>query len=751
MATLLFTTISLLSAHAFTAGNLAVFSADSSSANNTTFTIVEVNPTLAGQTSAVSSNAVNGTSGPNALRCSGSATSTGYLSDSADGTLLVFDAVNSTSTSGNANTIATRGVGTFDNSATFNLATTYTAGTSGGTQARCATTLNNSLYYIADQDGLYTNSSTRLTNANVRAIKAFGGGVYILQQSSVAANIVVSSLSLDGRTPTGLTGLTNETTAQDFYLIASGTNGTTFDTLYVTCNTSATAGTIKKYSLVNGVWTNNGSYSTSFGGFGLCAAKNGNGAVLYLTTGTGATAANNVIKVTDTAPYNSPIAVTTGNNVTVYTGASGTTMKGIAFAPSGCTPPATPTAANDGPVNAGDTLHLSTPTVLGATYAWSGPNGFTSSLQNPSIANAQAVNSGIYSVVLTVGSCSSSPGQTTAIVNPAPSAPVVLSITPSNLWAYPGQLANFNASVLGTPTPTVQWKFNGTDIPGETATTLQVAVSDTNQSGIYSLVASNLLGQATNVATLVVTPKPNLVITEVESSENTNDVVVREDWWELSNFDTFPVNLRGFRMDDSSGQLATAVTFTNDVLINPGESVVFVENLTEAQFRAWWGSNLPPAVKIISYSGNGLSLNSDGDGVVVWNAAATSDGDTVATALFTLATRGTTFGYNPATHTFGGLSVAGQYGAFTADVLGDIGSPGTIANHPNFTQATTGVGDITLTFATEPGLNYAVDYTTNLTPAAWLTLTNVAADGTSISVADPAGDAKRFYRARFIP
>ncbi|MFT3793773.1 T9SS type B sorting domain-containing protein [Flavobacterium sp.] len=61
-------------------------------------------------------------------------------------------------------------------------------------------------------------------------------------------------------------------------------------------------------------------------------------------------------------------------------------------------------------------LTANTPTCVGSTiqlsatggtgYAWTGPNGFTSSLQNPTIPNAAAVNSGQYSCVVTgTGSC----------------------------------------------------------------------------------------------------------------------------------------------------------------------------------------------------------------------------------------------------------------------------------------------------------------------------------------------------------
>src|SRR6185312_8104219 len=63
--------------------------------------------------------------------------------------------------------------------------------------------------------------------------------------------------------------------------------------------------------------------------------------------------------------------------------------------------PSTPTASSNGPICAGSTLTLSTPTVAGATYSWTGPNSFTSTLQNPSITNATTAATGSYSVTVT--------------------------------------------------------------------------------------------------------------------------------------------------------------------------------------------------------------------------------------------------------------------------------------------------------------------------------------------------------------
>jgi gliding motility-associated-like protein len=53
------------------------------------------------------------------------------------------------------------------------------------------------------------------------------------------------------------------------------------------------------------------------------------------------------------------------------------------------------------------TIQLHVGSIANATYEWAGPNGFTSNLQNPTIANSSAVNGGLYSVKAIVNGCES--------------------------------------------------------------------------------------------------------------------------------------------------------------------------------------------------------------------------------------------------------------------------------------------------------------------------------------------------------
>ena len=80
---------------------------------------------------------------------------------------------------------------------------------------------------------------------------------------------------------------------------------------------------------------------------------------------------------------------------------------------------ANPLANSNSPICVGNTLSLSA--SGGNTYAWSGPNSFASTQQNPTISNAQTVAQGVYTVTLTGVNCTTTV-TTNVVINALPVA-----------------------------------------------------------------------------------------------------------------------------------------------------------------------------------------------------------------------------------------------------------------------------------------------------------------------------------------
>jgi len=92
--------------------------------------------------------------------------------------------------------------------------------------------------------------------------------------------------------------------------------------------------------------------------------------------------------------------------------------------------PAAPTVSSNSPIEEDKTLNLTASNVTGATYAWSGPNGFASVQQNPSIT-ASLLNAGIYYATVALNGCTS-----------VSSLPINVLVTPKILVSPVFQIPN---------------------------------------------------------------------------------------------------------------------------------------------------------------------------------------------------------------------------------------------------------------------------------------------------------------------
>jgi gliding motility-associated-like protein len=142
--------------------------------------------------------------------------------------------------------------------------------------------------------------------------------------------------------------------------------------------------------------------------------------------------------------------------------------------------PAAPAAGANTPLCEGSTLNLTSNTVVGATYSWTGPNSFSSPLEDPTISNVPVANSGTYSVTITVNGCASQAGTIAVVVNPNPSA---VAGTGTSICDYDS--IQFNASGGGTYSWSPGTGLNATNIPNpvctvNSTTTYTLTVTDAN-------------------------------------------------------------------------------------------------------------------------------------------------------------------------------------------------------------------------------------------------------------------------------
>jgi len=123
-----------------------------------------------------------------------------------------------------------------------------------------------------------------------------------------------------------------------------------------------------------------------------------------------------------------------------------------------CVPPSLTITANAS-VYEGDALNLAASSDAGATFSWTGPNNFTSTLQNPSIVNVSAAAGGDYSVTSKVGECE----KTKTITVDVLAKP---SCTPTNNTITFFSTMNFSSISCGI-FPSGKFEMHGTGLQGD--------------------------------------------------------------------------------------------------------------------------------------------------------------------------------------------------------------------------------------------------------------------------------------------
>ncbi len=185
------------------------------------------------------------------------------------------------------------------------------------------------------------------------------------------------------------------------------------------------------------------------------------------------------------------------------------------------TDPLVVTASNNSPVCQESGIALGLSSTGGAspfTYAWSGPNGFISTDQNPVLSNASLAMTGIYTVTVTDALGQTATISTTVIVNPAPNVDFVLSSS---------NIDNRHNSIVYSIPPekgvTYLWDFGDGTTDTQSALTHYYTITGTTSGFVTQLTATDSIGcSSTSSRTVEVTPFIPTIFTP--NGDGVNDV-----------------------------------------------------------------------------------------------------------------------------------------------------------------------------------------------------------------------------------
>ncbi len=141
------------------------------------------------------------------------------------------------------------------------------------------------------------------------------------------------------------------------------------------------------------------------------------------------------------------------------------------------------------------------------TYQWklNGANLTGATSASFTINSVSSGNAGTYTVVATNSAGSVTSNSALLTVNAALVAPS-FTTQPSSQTVTAGGSVTFTAAASGTPSPTYQWRKNGTAISGATSASYTISAASSSDAATYTVVASNSAGSITSSgATLTVT------------------------------------------------------------------------------------------------------------------------------------------------------------------------------------------------------------------------------------------------------
>ena len=224
-------------------------------------------------------------------------------------------------------------------------------------------------------------------------------------------------------------------------------------------------------------------------------------------------------------------------------------------------PPPKLVAGNSGMTCLGEQANLSATTITSSHYYWSGPNGFKSNLQNPTVNNAVAADSGMYVVIDSLYGCPTQIDSTLLWVNNLFSK--VKTAKPA-VCIGDTLFVDFAGAAPGNDSSLFQWNFdNGTIISGDPTGKSRgpyVVRWDTAGSKHIVLISKNLRCISKAIDTLPVAFAPQVAFTVPKDICINDTVTLRVADYSLTNASKFTWNYPG-AIETSNGTSSSGVDY----------------------------------------------------------------------------------------------------------------------------------------------------------------------------------------------
>ncbi|WP_221032057.1 immunoglobulin domain-containing protein [Actomonas aquatica] len=285
---------------------------------------------------------------------------------------------------------------------------------------------------------------------------------------------------------------------------------------------------------------------------------------VVLTGETNATLQLEGVTRSDTADY--LVEVTNSEGTVISTAATLT----VNYAPEITSQPASVSAV----VGAGATLSVSADSQPSASFQWrkDGISIVDATGASLAFSSLTLADAGDYDVLVTnaLGSVISATATITV------SAPPTISAQPISETVNVGEPTTLSVTASGLPSPSYQWRRNGSNIAGATSATLDLGLATLADAGDYDVVISNSLDTIVSAtATLTVQQPPQINTQPVSAAVLRNSPVELS----VSAFGT-PTPTYQWRKDgvDISGATGTTLNLGNVDLDDDGDYDVVITN-----------------------------------------------------------------------------------------------------------------------------------------------------------------------------